>query len=663
LIGYKRGGKYQNIIDDAYRLGQIREAVIWPKVPAEGEKYRPTLTPEQQTLKDRLIRGELPPHSVSYDHLISMFDYYGHRTQVIYSVLAHRAGAPVFSAKTYRRSNDESSRAAAVNWYETAFYTDSSSSRDNLTGIDQDVAVYHHRGIYNNLDGLRHKRAAEALFVVGNGRSLRDFPLESLRDKAWLGMNAAYRYWSQVGIYPTYYSCFDEVVLDSHSDEIVDMVANREKLGISRFFLRESILTDYPRLRNDPSVYFLEDLQHDTNWFPLDRITTGSFSVLMAWFLGYREIYLLGIDLNYVERVSGSVEDGQALTLTIDPDTNPNYFFDQYQLKGDRFNPPNRHPGMHLRSWARIRSIIGGFPILIKNLNPKSALREFEFEDYRTTLRRIESRYSLPELTAERVVQVSREKRYWRELLLEQLARRPVRGTTELPDEVQPSDAQPSRRLTDREVVTAIVSRRRNILRRLVRWYASPSGLLFGTALGLGVGAVVAAAWSTWLALAALLLVGLFVPYRFSREQLRTDRRLNTAIKAFERSTSDIASLREDVASLKADLTKSLEEISRRATIEGEEFRRNLAQTQLQLDRAVNEAEAEHASTKAAIEDSAAELADLIHRLAEIDNRLSPAPNHKNGPRWELRTSDAMARLRGEIEGDGIGTDAPGPHD
>jgi GT2 family glycosyltransferase len=382
LIGYKRGGKYQHIIDEAYRLSQIRDCMIWPKVLSTAAKHKPVLTVGEQALRDKLAQGDISPDSVSYEELLRLFDYYGHRTQTVYSVLAHRANAPVSSARIYRRANEESSAAAAVNWSESALKTDSASSRlADADEVDPAVVAYHHRGTYSNLDGLRHKRAGDALFVVGDGPSFRGASFDDLKGRAWLGMDAAYRYWTEAGCYPTYYACFDTTVLESHRTAVLGMVEGRASLGISKVFLSRSILKYHPVLAENPAVYFLEDLQAEhPSWFPHGLVGTASCSVLVGWFLGYRDIHLINIDSNY--------------------------------------SAPNGRRGMDLREWAQVRVITEGFPMRITNLDSGSGVRSFPFEDYGAVAERIGSREALPERIADRAVQEDRERRYWRRRFL-----------------------------------------------------------------------------------------------------------------------------------------------------------------------------------------------------------------------------------------------------
>jgi len=158
LVGYRRGGRYQEIIEEAYRIGQDKAVVVWPKTLKKEEQYLPQLSASEKLSKRQLIEGAIEPASITRRELQALFPYLGHRTQSIYSILVARYKAPFFSAKKYRRSNDLSSRAAHVNWEIGAEEVDKQSSRYNLAGIDSEVVVYHHRGIYHNLEGLKEKQ-------------------------------------------------------------------------------------------------------------------------------------------------------------------------------------------------------------------------------------------------------------------------------------------------------------------------------------------------------------------------------------------------------------------------------------------------------------------------------------------------------------------------
>lgn len=201
------------------------------------------------------------------------------------------------------------------------------------------------------------------IFVAGNGPSLKDIDFNDLKEIEWMGMNAAYRYWDTINIYPTYYCCLDTVVVKEHAENIVRLI-NEKK--VKKAFLSNAILELYPDLEKNKNVYFVEEILNSSlGKHPIyqtkfsSKKTTGSWSIRFLISLGYDEIYISGIDCNYVEIVPGASLTGEGLELEIVDDTkeNPNYFFDFYQKKGDLYqipNPESHFGNMHLQSLEAI---------------------------------------------------------------------------------------------------------------------------------------------------------------------------------------------------------------------------------------------------------------------------------------------------------------------
>ena len=191
-------------------------------------------------------------------------------------------------------------------------------------------------------------------FVVGNGPSLSSFNLEGLNSHTWVGMNAAYRHWERIGIYPTHYACLDEVVGLSHADSICQLVQNAELHGIKAFLLRKNLIRSRDFLDSHSRVFCYEEVFSDIPERVRDLVTTGSHAALWLAFLGYKQIILLGIDANYVETVeTAKAHKGSQLKI-VRSGTNPNYYFDDYQKTGDKFLTPNPVPGVHTGAWNRV---------------------------------------------------------------------------------------------------------------------------------------------------------------------------------------------------------------------------------------------------------------------------------------------------------------------
>ena len=219
--------------------------------------------------------------------------------------------------------------------------------------------------------------SSDTVCVVGNGPSLALADRTVLDTLPWVGMNAAYRDWSETGRYPTYYACLDLIVGASHAEAIRELVERAEEFGIRSFLLRDNIRDRLSGARNMDRVQFHENLPQGHLVAGVEPVTTGSHAALWMASLGYRRLVLMGIDARYVEKVPAATK-GRGLQMQIEAEApNPNYYFDNYQKPGDRFSVPNPRPGTHALAWHRVaqKSLDGGFDIL--NASEGSKLFQF----------------------------------------------------------------------------------------------------------------------------------------------------------------------------------------------------------------------------------------------------------------------------------------------
>lgn len=199
------------------------------------------------------------------------------------------------------------------------------------------------------------------VYVVGNGPSLKKDIIKALSGRTWLGMNSAYRYWREINVYPTYYACLDPVVVESHASEIHKLIHDGK---IEKFFLHQQFRAIFPDLVSEQVVYLDEFLSKDKSLpfskLSLDKQTTGVLALRFVIEMDYENITLVGIDCNYVEEIKGAKSvKGYELEIAHQYDSNPNYFFEGYQTKGDRYQIPNPvvHSGnLHLQSFISFRN-------------------------------------------------------------------------------------------------------------------------------------------------------------------------------------------------------------------------------------------------------------------------------------------------------------------
>ncbi len=222
------------------------------------------------------------------------------------------------------------------------------------------------------------------MLIVGNGPSTKELGEYGFQNIPLnvdtFGMGLAFKHFEKVGWWPTYYICADKKVVQHCRESLAEVVMD-PKVRVKRFFFPIQ-LCESDRL---------EVIPHNS---------TGDFAFRKAVEFGYRQIFLIGIDLDYkplkeATRISRSEFD--ELGLDIDYYTNiiykirrpvadhPNYFFPDYQEVGDIYSEP-RGQSWHMLTWQRARELAERKKITVRNLGKQSKLKAFEMGDLRQAL-------------------------------------------------------------------------------------------------------------------------------------------------------------------------------------------------------------------------------------------------------------------------------------
>ena len=217
----------------------------------------------------------------------------------------------------------------------------------------------------------------DTIVVMGNGPSLKDVDFDMLSGFDTFGLNSAYRAYERLDWWPTYHGCFDYVVTDSHRENFLNLVNNSP---IKRCFYIKN-LTDSP----DMQFVNLQEYGTTNQWNNSeeafssfhDNGNSGANASSVSVCMGYKRIILLGVDCNYTEFVEGSKKEGVELVMEKTPDTNPNYWFDDYQQEGDRYNVPDGL-SFHLPTWNMFAYRAAHAGIEIINCSPITTLRCFK---------------------------------------------------------------------------------------------------------------------------------------------------------------------------------------------------------------------------------------------------------------------------------------------
>lgn len=155
---------------------------------------------------------------------------------------------------------------------------------------------------------FRDIKKGKRCFVIGNGPSLRSEDLDKLKKEDTFGSNSIYKIYSQTTWRPTYYCGIDPVFckvelgsldkakkLSSDVSWFFTSITNngfdyREKIGNMRF-----IQTLNWSINGEKEPFFANDI---TNGICVSGTVTY-LALQIAVFMGYKEIYLLGIDFSF----------------------------------------------------------------------------------------------------------------------------------------------------------------------------------------------------------------------------------------------------------------------------------------------------------------------------------------------------------------------------
>lgn len=155
-------------------------------------------------------------------------------------------------------------------------------------------SVYQIRKLKNTYNGKR-------CFIVGNGPSLRLEDLEKLKEDYCFGTHQIYRIFDKTDWRPNFYCAQDQVLINQSFEQINNLKVEKKFIASpinswSKKVIKNSILTKiiikdfYPDLPE-----FSEDVSKGI----YEGFTVTYMCLQLAVYMGFKEIYLLGVDHHY----------------------------------------------------------------------------------------------------------------------------------------------------------------------------------------------------------------------------------------------------------------------------------------------------------------------------------------------------------------------------
>lgn len=220
---------------------------------------------------------------------------------------------------------------------------------------------------------LRKRHEGQRCFILGNGPSLKVPDLDRLLGEVSFGHNKIYLAFEETAWRPTYYNVEDYKVIDQNRDQI-------------------NALKGFPKLlyRYYPGTWIRDEwtIEYDLHLSPEERFPEFSenpfhglycgfsvcyTSIQWAHFMGFREIYLMGMDFNFI--VPNVNERGEIVSQG-----ERNHFSDKYRTTGEVWVTPKLD--RQERAFAFARDWLGRRGVRVFNATRGGKLEVFPRVDF-----------------------------------------------------------------------------------------------------------------------------------------------------------------------------------------------------------------------------------------------------------------------------------------
>jgi hypothetical protein len=190
-----------------------------------------------------------------------------------------------------------------------------------------------------NWKQLKGKFAGKRVFLVGNGPSLNKTPLYLLQNEYTMCFNRFNVMFERLGWTPKFYMCADPLVANDMADEINQIVPQVE---IAFFPDIHTHGLDFRTFINDKENVQWMSPDFKGFYFDLPKVALGGTvaypALQVLTYLGFSELYLIGVDMNY--QIHKTVKEIQGTDVASTKDDDPNHFDPRYFGKNRKYHQP-----------------------------------------------------------------------------------------------------------------------------------------------------------------------------------------------------------------------------------------------------------------------------------------------------------------------------------
>lgn len=228
----------------------------------------------------------------------------------------------------------------------------------------------------SKLMDLKDKHRGERCFIIGNGPSLRIEDLDRLKGEITFGCNKIYLAFDSTDWRPSYYTVVDMLVAKNNNKEIAKLELSKIfPVSVKRYF---SNFTDdiiwIRELRNpfcDGKINF--EFSKDAICGFFGGWTVLYMQIQLAFHMGIREIYLIGVDFSF--QLSESTGKICWSSEILRNNNEKNHFHPEYRKKGEEWTFPRLD--LQYQAFLHSRKIFQKCGGKIYNASRKTALDVF----------------------------------------------------------------------------------------------------------------------------------------------------------------------------------------------------------------------------------------------------------------------------------------------
>lgn len=228
------------------------------------------------------------------------------------------------------------------------------------------------------LKPLKNSEKGNRCFIIGNGPSLTIKDLECLKNEHCFATNRIWQIFQKTTWRPTYYCAQDEVLLDYMWGEFEKEINQCEKIFLSGYVLRKG----KKKYTSNTYLFYVNigPFENDIPPFSeniykqiFEGYTVLYACIQIAVYMGYKEIYLLGVDHSYFH-IGDKETDGKRS------------YAEGLEVDMTKLNPPQLNKSQ--KAYEKAAQYCREHQITIKNLTRGGKLEVFERANFDEVLQK-----------------------------------------------------------------------------------------------------------------------------------------------------------------------------------------------------------------------------------------------------------------------------------